>query len=144
MKVTGPGSLGQTGSAKAARSAGAGPAFAPRLPGQVAESSPLAAGRPVSSVGSLDALIALQEIGGPLERRRRAVSRAGRLLDTLEALKISVLDGAVTPAVLQALAKGVREERSRTDDPGLEGVLDEIETRAMVEMAKLERAQAAT
>jgi hypothetical protein len=32
----------------------------------------------------------------------------------------------------------VREQRALTDDPRLEGVLDEIETRAAVELAKLE------
>jgi hypothetical protein len=37
----------------------------------------------------------------------------------------------------------VREQRSLTDDPRLEGVLDEIETRAAVELAKLEGVQVA-
>ena len=34
----------------------------------------------------------------------------------------------------------VRDERALTDDPKLEGVLDEIELRAAVEIAKLEQA----
>ena len=143
MKVTGAGGVGQTGQSKSARGVGGGPAFSPTLPG-ASETAPMAASRSVSAVNSLGALIALQEVGGPLERRRRVVSRAGRLLDSLEALKISLLDGEVTSAALEALARGVREERGRTDDERLEGVLDEIETRAMVEIAKLELAQAAT
>ena len=40
-------------------------------------------------------------------------------------------------------ASAVREERATTDDPKLEGLLDEIETRAAVEIAKLERASRA-
>jgi hypothetical protein len=37
----------------------------------------------------------------------------------------------------------VRDSRSGTEDPALEGVLDEIETRAAVELAKSEMARAA-
>jgi hypothetical protein len=37
----------------------------------------------------------------------------------------------------------IREQREGTDDPGLEGLLNEIETRAVVELAKLEMARAA-
>jgi hypothetical protein len=41
---------------------------------------------------------------------------------------------------MRALTRAVREQRALTDDPGLEGLLDEIETRAAVELAKLEGA----
>jgi hypothetical protein len=41
------------------------------------------------------------------------------------------------------LVDAVRQERSATDDPRLEGVLDEIETRAAVELAKREARAAA-
>jgi hypothetical protein len=37
----------------------------------------------------------------------------------------------------------VRDERANTDDPALEAVLDEIELRAAVEVAKLEQASRA-
>ena len=92
----------------------------------------------VSAVSSLEALIALQEVGGPLERRRRAVGRANTILAALEGLKLDLLEGQLTPGAMQALTRAVREQRSLTDDPRLEGLLDEIETRAAVELAKLE------
>ena len=88
--------------------------------------------------------MAMQEVGTPMERRRRAVNRAGRLLDVLDDLKLGMLEGGATTATLETLARAVREQRSSTDDVGLEGVLDEIETRAAVELAKLEVARAAT
>ena len=91
-------------------------------------------------IGSIDALLALQEVGGPTERRRKAVRRAGVILDVLDDLKIAVLDGAgIAPATLGRLVEAVRQERARTGDTRLEDVLDEIETRAEVEMAKLEQ-----
>jgi hypothetical protein len=95
----------------------------------------------VSAISSLDALIALQEVGGPLERRRRATGRASRILDALDELKLEVLAGGLTPTVVEALTRAVRDQRALTDDPRLEGVLDEIETRAAVELAKLEGAK---
>jgi hypothetical protein len=96
----------------------------------------------VAAVNSLEALIALQEVGGPLERRRRAVVRAGGLLDALENLKLDLLAGALSADSMDRLAGAVRQQRALTDDPRLEGLLDEIETRAAVELAKIEMAKA--
>ncbi len=86
----------------------------------------------------VDALIALQDVGGPLERKRRAVRRAGRLLDALDDIKISLLSGDLSSADLDRLRRAIRDERDQTDDPRLEAVLNDIELRAAVEMAKLE------
>jgi hypothetical protein len=53
---------------------------------------------------------------------------------------VALLDGAITGADLDRLRRAVRDERSQTDDPKLEAILDEVEVRAAVELAKLERA----
>ena len=82
--------------------------------------------------------MALQAVGGPLERRRRAVRRADKILDVLDEVKISLLEGEVPASALTSLVKAVQQTRDSTDDPGLEAVLNEIETRAAVEIAKLE------
>jgi hypothetical protein len=96
-----------------------------------------------ASVSSLGALLALQEVGGPLERRRKAVNRAGRILDVLDDVKVALLEGGLPASALSRLVSAIREQREGTDDPGLEGLLNEIETRAVVELAKLEMARAA-
>ena len=88
----------------------------------------------------VDALIALQDVGSPTERRRRAVGRAGRMLDVLDEIKVALLDGDLGSHDLDRLRRAVREQRAQTDDPKLEAVLDEIEMRAAVEIAKLEQA----
>ena len=98
----------------------------------------------VGAVNSLDALLALQEADGPMERRRRAVGRGGRILDVLDKIKLALLDGQSSNADLERLVRAVREERIQTGDSNLDGVLDEIETRAAVELAKLEIARGAT
>lgn len=138
MKVTGSNGLNSVSGPRAAKTQGGQGSFALPTVGGAAASGAAAQTAGLSGVGSLDALIALQDIGGPLERRRRAVGRAGRILDVLDELKIALLDGAMSPTSLDRLLRTVREERASTDDPRLEGVLDEIETRAAVELAKLE------
>lgn len=105
------------------------------------ESAPATRAGATTGIGSLDALLALQDVGGPLERRRRAVSRAGRILDVLDDVKADMLDGTLSPHALDRLMAAVRDQRENTEDSRLEGVLDEIETRAAVEMAKLEAAR---
>jgi hypothetical protein len=95
-------------------------------------------------VASVGALLALQEADGPLERRRKAVRRAGRLLDGLEAVKLSLLGGAQAGAALDDLARAAREERFGAEgDERLQGLLDQIEARAAVELAKAEMSRRA-
>ena len=142
MKVTGTGSVGQAGGARGARPAGGGSGF--QLPTATAADAP-AQSSGVSATASLmgvDALLTLQDVGGPLERKRRAVGRASRLLDRLDELKLALLGGNITGDNLMRLQVAIREQRAATDDPRLESLLDEIETRALVEIAKLEQAKA--
>lgn len=144
MKVTGSSSVGSLGSAKgAARPSGGQGAFALPSTTSASAASDVARSVGVGGIGSLDALLALQDVGGPLERRRRAMGRAGRILDVLDEVRVALIDGEVSARDLERLARAVREERMSTDDAGLEGVLNEIETRAAVEMAKLEQAKVA-
>lgn len=144
MKVTGSSSAGSLGSARAAaRPSGGQGAFSLPSTASASAASDIARSVGVGGIGSLDALLALQDVGGPLERRRRAMGRAGRILDVLDEVKVALIDGEVSARDLERLARAIREERMATDDPRLEGVLNEIETRAAVEMAKLEQAKVA-
>ena len=143
MKVNGPSSLGAAAAARSgARPAAGGFAVSGGGSGP-AEISHAAPSIGVSGVGSLEALLALQEVVGPLERRRRAVRRAGRILDVLDDIKVALLDGDLSPRALDQLVTAVRQERSNVEDERLEGVLNEIEARAAVEIAKLEVARRA-
>lgn len=143
MKVTGTGGLSQTPGAKPARGGGGGEGF--RIAGAAAPAAPsqVSGVAGVGGVVGVEALLALQDVESPTERKRRSVRRAGRLLDELDRIKISLLGGDLSRGQLDALANAVREQRSATDDPRLEAILDEIETRAAVELAKLEAARGA-
>lgn len=142
MKITGTDRTGATTAPGASRRAVA-PGFSLGGTEEAAEIAHAGQSLGVRGVGSVDALIALQEVDGPLERKRRAVRRAGRILDVLDELKLTMLDGGMPSEALRRLATAVREERAAVEDPGLLGVLDEIETRARVEMAKVEVASGA-
>lgn len=141
MKVTGASGVGSAGGASAPRKAAAGFSVS-GLSAQPA-AAPVQHAGGLSSVGPLEALMALQEVEGPLERRRKAVSRAGRILDVLDEVKLGLLDGGVDAASLRRLVSAVRSERGEAEDPQLKGVLREIEARAAVEMAKLEMSRQA-
>lgn len=137
MKIAGPaGSPGVVGPAGARRSAAA-PGFAPTGAG---EGATAASGLSASTaLGGLDALLMLQEPEDGLTRRRRAVRRADGLLDRLDTLKLSLLGEGEPQVALQRLAQALRERRTAVDDDlGLTDLLDAVETRAAVELAKLE------
>ena len=142
MKVTGAGPSGSVAGPSGAKRGGDS-GFAPAGATAAGETAAAAQVSAPASLGSLDALIALQGTPEPLERRRRAVRRAGRLLDVLDEVKLSMLDGRGSAMALERLRSAVRESRDGVDDPRLEGVLDEIETRAAVELAKQEVARVA-
>ena len=101
-----------------------------------------AANSGIRSIGGIDALVALQGIEDPRERRRRAVGRGRLALDALDALKLGLLEGAWnagTVVKLKAAACGLTDS---SGDPVLDGVLAEIELRLEVELAKIEPAAA--
>lgn len=135
MKVTGPtGPAAASGSRSARTASGFSIGQADAAPSAAATASASA----MAGVADVSALMALQGVEGPLERRRRAIRRGGGLLDRLEELKLALLSGESGEAALERLTRGLREERTDDDDAGLNAVLDQIDLRASVELAKAE------
>ena len=125
---------GQTSLGKPARSVSNAPGFS-----QLLETKP-AAGQAVAgpaSAGALDALLAVQEAESALDRRNRARRRAGSLIDGLDQIREGLLTGQVSPQRLESLAAMVSQGRDTVDDPQLSEILDEVEMRVHVELAKL-------
>jgi hypothetical protein len=85
-------------------------------------------------------LLALQTVDSIEERRRRATRRATTLLDILDDVRLSTLTGTVSRNQFANLAQTLRERAEEVEDPKLEAILQEVELRAEVELAKLERA----
>lgn len=140
MKVSSTGGVGATGPSRAKSAGGASGFSLPSVNAASGAASTASVGG-LSGVGSVDALLALQaaaSVGDPLERKKRAVRRADHILDILGEVRIALIDGDISHSTLDRLSRVIREQREATDDPRLEGVLNEIETRAAVELAKLQ------
>ncbi len=85
----------------------------------------------------VDAILALQGEEDVLTgRRRRQIKRSNDILDTLDDLKVSVLSGEIDDAALIRLQSLIALQREEIEDNRLSGLLNEIETRALVELAK--------
>jgi hypothetical protein len=88
------------------------------------------------AAASLDALMALQGIEDPTERRKRSVARGKGALDVLDDLKLGLLSGNLDGATMSRLRDAAANLKSSSGDPGLDAVLSEIELRVEVELAK--------
>jgi len=140
MKVNNTSGTGSATGAGKARATGGGQGF--QLPTVGGASAPAAAASvsSLSPVMNVSALLALQDVGTPTERKRKAVRRAARMLDALDEMKLNLLSGEPTLNSLTKLQQAIKDQREGTEDPKLEEILNEIETRAAVELAKLEYA----
>lgn len=93
-------------------------------------------------MSGIDAILALQAVDGPLEGRRKTVRRATSLLDTLDEIKADLLVGRVSVDRLDGLVTMLADLRDRSA-PELDAVLDDIDLRVRVELAKFGRFPAA-
>lgn len=132
MRIYGPNgtTLGsQTGNVRRTSSTG----FA--LPDAASTSETRAAVAPKAAAG-IDALLAMQGVEDPVERRKRSVQRGKGALDVLDELKIGLLSGNFDASTVGRLRAAAANLKSSSGDPGLDAVLSEIELRVEVELAK--------
>ncbi|CAA7620236.1 Flagellar assembly protein fliX [Candidatus Terasakiella magnetica] len=141
MKISGVGSTGTAGGArKAAKTDGKG-AFKKALIDSMDSMEEAHAVETPVGISSVDALLVVQGMDNSTEReaRRRLVRRGEELLDGLEDLRHGLLMGEIPKEKMVALSQMVRTRRESCGDPRLAAVLDEIELRVEVELAKLSR-----
>lgn len=92
----------------------------------------------IGAIGALGGLLGAQEVDEGEIRKRKAIKRGRLTLDALSSLRDALLMGELPHSTLTQLEKLVEQERDHTTDPILMQILDEIELRAAVELAKLE------
>jgi len=90
-------------------------------------------------IQSVDSVLSVQEVGDREGNARRARERAELMLDRLDDIRHGLLMGAIPNDRLEELAAAVRRQREAVEDPRLVEILDEIELRARVELAKFQR-----
>lgn len=125
----------KTGAARrSGRASGAGGGgFARALAGGPSQAAAPASASPVHA---LNPLLALQEVADSTEGRSRARRRANELLDRLDELRLAIVMGGVPLNQLESIAQLLRQRQERVDDPKLAQIINEIEIRAAVELAK--------
>lgn len=104
------------------------------------DAGPATAASGGSPLSGINAVLSLQEVDDPLVGRGRARKRGELLLDRLEEIRMGLLMGRIPRARLEELSTMVQATRERCDDERLNAVLDDIELRAAVELAKLDAA----
>lgn len=137
MRITGNNPITNLKGPGKKRSASGGSQFAPVTGGggETAQSGATAGG---TGIQGIDALLALQEVDEQSERRKKAARHGHTLLDSLEAVRADLLAGVVSEDRLERLAHTV-SLRQESGDPAIDSVLEEIELRVKVELAKLGR-----
>jgi hypothetical protein len=135
MKIESTGSVRTAQGARRSDRPGTGGAEFARHLDQTSSTGQVSGARPMSGI---DSILALQEVDDVAERRARAKRRGNLLLDKLEELKLALLGGTISRDALVELALLTRGRREDSGDPELQEVLDQIELRAAVELAKFE------
>lgn len=131
--ASGASNVGRSGSASKKAAPGA---FRALLDSSLEE---VEATAPTQSVHAIGSLLAAQETGDALDGESKARQRGEALLDRLHDLRIALIDGKIPLAQLEQLARQTQSQRARTNDPHLASLLDEIDLRAQVELAKYQR-----
>jgi hypothetical protein len=139
MKVQGPG--GVKGRNKTKKKSGAGKADGAFSDLVAAGTQEKAATSSTSSIMQVDALLALQgaEDATTGRAKQRAKKRAGAILDALDNIREAMLGGGLTVGHMVNIADMVASHREQINDPKLTAILDEIDLRAQVELAKMSR-----
>lgn len=92
----------------------------------------------VASSASLGGLLALQEISEEERRRQKLVKQGKNMLDTLESLRQRLLIGEIPARMLPELEASLSAQKEGITDPKLLEIIEDIELRVAVELAKLE------
>jgi len=142
MRITDYSAINKTSSVnkKKGVSSAAGGDFLGLLNAGETESASSASSAAEVTAPSMDALLALQEIPDNELARRQAVQEGRGALETLERLRLDLLSGNVSISLLNKLSDISNLKKQFANDSTLDSIIQDIELRAAVELAKLKRA----
>ncbi|HEY1961171.1 MAG TPA: flagellar assembly protein FliX [Rhizomicrobium sp.] len=90
-------------------------------------------------IAAVESILTLQGLDDSTSGRSKGLVHGQQLLDMLDEVRDGLLCGGIPRTTLNRLAVAVGRRHETFADPNLQGVLDEIELRARVELAKLEQ-----
>lgn len=137
MKIKGPGRITPSRVERTkGKSSADKAAFDKALSTEETEASNAMSGTaPLTSVNSL---LSLQELPTSTEGKSKGVERAEGLIEHLEAIRHGLLLGHIPKDRLSRIINALATEREKNLDPMLVQIINDIELRAKVELAKLE------
>lgn len=103
--------------------------------GEASAAEQAAPAAPLSDVGQM---LMIQEVSDEEANRKKAIRTAHLTLDALEELRTSILFGEVSESQLQKIQATIARQQSLVMDPHLKSILEDIELRVAVELAKFE------
>ncbi|MGQ0527379.1 MAG: flagellar assembly protein FliX [Alphaproteobacteria bacterium] len=136
MKVEGPGKAQSASSSKKPeRKAGTSSFGDFMTDGPV----PAAGARATQSIALVDSLLAVQGSEDPGERaaRRRTYERGDNILKELDKIRLALLGGDLRAGQMLDIADMVAAHREKIKNPAMSVLMDEIDLRAQVELAKI-------
>tara|TARA_B100000282_G_C31730233_1_gene490538 strand:- start:1297 stop:1755 length:459 start_codon:yes stop_codon:yes gene_type:complete len=140
MKIQGPGKTQGPSKTKSKTSKSGGDSgFGSMMASSTPSTSEAASAQTTQSIAHVDALLAIQAADDPTARaaKKRMRKRSHDLLDGLDKIRMAMLNGTLTVGHMIDIADVVASHREKIDDPALTSILDEIDLRAQVELAKM-------
>ncbi len=137
MEIKGPGRITPPGVSRKGKKGRSGKAnFSKNLSSDdVHAAAPPSGTSPLTSVSSL---LSLQELPTSSEGRSKGLALAEDFLGHLEIIRHGLLAGQIPQRRLQDVLTIVARQKSLSNDPALDDILNDMELRVKVELAKLE------
>jgi hypothetical protein len=142
MKIEGPSKTSGTSGSKKAGKVSSDGSFEDFISSAPKGASSAA---PTQHIARVDALLSVQGAESPTERaaKRRMHERGEDILKELDKLRHGLLTGTMTLGQIIDIADVVASHRERVMDPKMTAILDEIDLRAQIEIAKARKAMEA-
>ncbi len=105
--------------------------------GPMGASGGLSGAQGVQSISHIGALLASQEVDEVHVQQQSAIKHGSDMLTQLDQLKLGILNGHLAPHAVNQLRHSLADKRQYEVQDGLKTVLQQIELRAEVELAKL-------
>ncbi len=137
MEIKGPGRITTPGVSRKGKKGGANKSGF----NEILSSEESAAALPPSGTSPLTAvnsLLSLQEMPTSSEGKSKGLVRVEEMLGHLELIRHGLLAGQIPQRQLKDVAAIVSREKELSNDPALDEILNDVELRVKVELAKLE------
>ena len=133
-KIDGPGSVRPTQNVR--RTGKTGSASGAPFSKHLDEADEVGSAPNVSGAAAVGGILGVQEVDDALHHASKGKMRAEDILNRLDDLRLELLTGSISRDKLLQLSHVVSTRRGEITDPRLVEVLDEIDLRAQVELAK--------